>query len=67
MPKAKKTNREKLEAAGMIDQKHKFSPEENAAIEGLSADELKTLVAIKKRFPSKADATHKSPRLGIIL
>ena len=41
MPKAKITNLEKFEAAGMVDPKHKFSPEEQAAIEGLSADELR--------------------------
>ena len=66
MPKAKITNLEKFEAAGMVDPKHKFSPEEQAAIEGLSADEVKTLIAIRKRFNTKSAKTpHKT--MGIIL
>jgi hypothetical protein len=67
MPTAKKTNRERFEAAGMVDPKHKFSPEEHAAIESLSAEEVKTLIAIKKRFPGQSADAQKSPRLGIIL
>jgi hypothetical protein len=52
-PARKKTNRETLEKAGVINQGYEFSPQDSAAIETLSNQEVNVLINVYKNLGKK--------------